>query len=213
MLPADFKFPADVKRTHHMNPHVVHEGLFVKRVMSPDHLLEPAVSRALTAVGIPHQPVTYQHRFGDHLLVTPHLPDARTLLEATPEDADRITTPHALQTLLAEHVLGIGDRHGGNYLLHPRHGVVTHDFGYNPWHEGVGDSALLQFLRVHKGVKPSTPIPPGVRARKELIAHARVGHSAMEKYKRIDRVAALVKRLRALAGTPTPTVAHFFESA
>ena len=216
MLPADFEFPHAL-RSASQNPHLVHDGLFVKKVSSPDHLIEPAVSRMLSRVGIPHPPVTYAFRAGKHLLVAPHV-QAKSLLQVTPEDAARIAVAPALSTLLAEHVIDVGDRHGGNYLLHGD-GVVPIDFGYSLGHRnghfGSGDSALLEFLRRYRGVQPSTPLPPGTRerlldARRELIEHTRAGIVGLRPEARRTSMSLLLQRLRRLAADRKPTVAHFF---
>ena len=183
-LPAHFEFGKHAVRLGNdegVNPSGRFADRFVKPVDSPDHIIEPGISGFLTAAGVPHAPVSYAFRGGEHLVHAPWM-DGKRLSQITPEEAERVSVPRALHTITAEWLAGVPDRHGGNYSY--RNGEVHPlDFsstgaptaGFRPFDSTRG--ALLDLIRRHKGVTPSTPLPTA-RALAELHEKLKAHHAA-----------------------------------
>lgn len=180
---------------------------FVKEVDAPEHLIEPAMSNFLSALNVPHQPVSYAHRNGEHVLHADWI-DGKPLqaMDSTTIHHPKVTLDRGLHMILGEWLGKIEDRHAGNYLFHPDHGVVPIDFGASGANGGGWDAAgggLAQFLRRFKGLKPSTPIPEAsIRHAFSVIPHLTRHHAAamlgFDPDTRKDQAARLMKRLKSL---------------
>lgn len=216
-LPAAFDFHKHVVRNPRsagVNASGRFGNHFVKIVDEPDHIVEPGISRFMTEAGVAHAPVSYAHRGGEHLVHSPWR-DGKELTMLTPDEAARVSVPHALHTLTAEWLAGVSDRHGGNYAyrdgeVHPLDfGGAGVGMGLTPMH-----GALMQFLRQHKGVTPSTPLPTA----KELVSRgsalARHHASAMAGWPEAMRDEAATRfrrKLAHLAKHDAPPLSHLFE--
>lgn len=179
MLPPDFDFHKHAVRLRNagVNPSGRWGNRHVKIVDAPEHLVSKHVSDFLHVAGVPHPRADFAHR-GNEWIVHAPWQHGKPLDHATPEDVVHLHT--AKHTLLAEWLGEVGDRHGGNYLLHDGH-VHTIDhgltgitergaYGLSPTH-----GALMQLLR-KRGLKPSDEFHP--ESLQRLVANAEALQSA-----------------------------------
>lgn len=115
---------------------------FIKYTEHPH--VEEAAFRFLAHLGVPHIPVTAH---GDHVRA-PWFHGV-PLIQATRGDLRQLhqNRQHAADTLFAEWLGGIGDRHSMNYMLSPT-GVphsIDHGIAFN-WHEDPHASELMQVM-------------------------------------------------------------------
>lgn len=199
----------------------------VKVVDAPEHLVETGISRFLTAARVPHQPVSYSFRGGEHLVHAPFV-FAPPLVKVEEKDEPRIDKQRALHVLTAEWLGGVGDRHSGNYLIHPEHGVVPIDFGltahgppgmwhiFTPPHKELHHSALLTYLRRHRGLQRHEPLPPGGVAHLKAVAEELRNHyhAALAGFDKEHAQAykdAFDRRLKHLHAADKATLAHLLD--
>jgi len=205
---------------------------FVKRVDPPEHIVEPGISHFLTAAGVRHPPVAYSFR-GDHIVHAPYLP-GKPLSRMTDEDVAHpsVTKDSVLHTLTAEWLGAVADRHSGNYLFHPDHGIVPIDFGLTGrspkggWgnvflhpHKEIVFSGLLQLARDHLDLKRSDPLPADAlrhmrSVASELRSRYRTALSGYPKDHAQDHMNEFDRRLKHLFGPdapPNPTLAHLLD--
>lgn len=238
-LPANFSFYSDAvqggfgHRLRGIHPSGRFGNQFVKRVPSPRHLVETGISRFLQAARVPHAPVSYSFRDGDHIVHAPWI-DGKKLTMLTDEDMKhpKITKERGLHTLASEWLGGVADRHGGNYLLHPRQGIVPLDFELtgaklvppgDGWgdlaerpHEHIRSSALFHLLKRQGLIKPHDPIPEATvrhlrAAAPELDAHHAAAFAGYDEDHREPHREAFEKRLKFLHDTPHLTLAHLLD--
>ena len=200
----------------------------VKVVDSPEHLVETGISRFLTAARVPHQPVSYAFRGGEHLVHAPWS-DAPTLAKVEHRDEPTIDKSRALHLLTAEWLGGVADRHSGNYLIHPDHGAVPIDFGLTAsgppgmWgrfmlapHQEAHSSALLTYLRRYRGLQRTDGLPPGSvkhlkAAAEELRAHYHASLAGFAKEHADAYKTQFDRRLQHLTSHDKPTVGHLLD--
>lgn len=200
----------------------------VKVVDSPEHLVETGVSRFLTAARVPHQPVSYSFRDGEHLVHAPWL-DAPMLQDVDRETDKHIDTNRALHTLTAQWLAGVADRHSGNYLIHPEHGAIPIDFGmtagappeswgriFSAPHQEIFTDALLTHLRRNRDLPRHAPLPPGgvahlKAAAEELRAHYHATLAGFDKAHAEAYKREFERRLKHLTSQEKPTLAHLLD--
>lgn len=78
--------------------------------------VEPAVTEVFRRLRLPHTPVEYAFRGGQHLNHS-EWRDATALNQIHPEDRKHIKPQHIANTLFGEWLANVSDRHGGNYTV------------------------------------------------------------------------------------------------
>lgn len=131
-----------------INPAFRVGGHFIKRVaLGGSPHAEGAASQLFSTLGTPHNPVTPRAGRKGHFVISayePKLYSISHLFEKGRPDPTHLLQNHQqhLNTLFTEWLGNLQDRHGGNYAVHPRHGIISIDHGesFHPgtaqWSEG-----------------------------------------------------------------------------
>lgn len=187
---------------------------------------EVAAGKGMRLLGLNNLHPEYALHHGRHLVHAPFV-EAKPLVRAGPDDVKGLSRDQIAATLFGEWLLGIDDRHSGNYLLHNGVTSIDHGHAFEPVFTGdfhgsryarmpadhaaemirsvdPEESDLYSLARHHGKMSISQRVPEDAlraayRHAPELMALAREG--AAGTYPEVQDFAerALKDRLRALA--------------